>query len=78
MRRPGLDRVIQRIGPRSSALIHDMRMDGNRAAPPRRVPWRPMGFNPFREESHSALDVVLVVIAVALTLALVAWGFFGG
>jgi hypothetical protein len=36
-----------------------------------------MGFTPFREESHSALDIVLVVVAVALTLALVAWGFFG-
>lgn len=64
--------------PRSSVLIHDMRMDGNREPLPRRVPWGSMGFNPFREESHSALDIVLVVVAVALTLALVAWGFFGG
>jgi hypothetical protein len=37
-----------------------------------------MGFNPFREESHNAFDVALVVVAVAITLALVAWGLFGG
>jgi hypothetical protein len=37
-----------------------------------------MGFNPFREEKHSILDVVLVVAAVAVTAALVAWAFLGG
>jgi hypothetical protein len=37
-----------------------------------------VGFNPFREESYGVLDVVLVVVAVAITLGLVAWGLFGG
>lgn len=37
-----------------------------------------MGFNPFREEEHSILDVVLVVVAVSVTAALVAWAFLGG
>jgi len=36
-----------------------------------------MGFNPFRKQDRSTLDVVLVVVFVALTLAFVAWGFFG-
>lgn len=36
-----------------------------------------MGLNPFREQSHGVLDVVLVVAAIALTLGLVAWGLFG-
>lgn len=38
----------------------------------------PVGFNPFREQRHGVFDVVMVVVAVAITLALVAWGFFGG
>lgn len=37
-----------------------------------------MGLDPFREEEHSTLDVVLVVVAVAVTAALVAWAFLGG
>ena len=37
-----------------------------------------MGFNPFREQRHGVFDVAMVVVAVAITLALVAWGFFGG
>lgn len=37
-----------------------------------------MGFNPFREQRRSIFDVLLVLGAVALTLALVAWAFFGG
>ncbi len=37
-----------------------------------------MGFNPFREQRRSVFDVVLVAVAVAATLALLAWGFFGG
>ncbi len=36
-----------------------------------------MGFNPFRKRRPSALDVGLVVGFIALTLAFVAWGFFG-
>jgi hypothetical protein len=36
-----------------------------------------MGFNPFRKRRASALDIALVVGFVALTLALVAWGFLG-
>ncbi len=37
-----------------------------------------MGFNPFREQQRGTADVVLVVIAIAVVLGLVAWGFFGG
>ena len=37
-----------------------------------------MGFNPFRPQSRSAADVGMVVAAVVVTLALVAWAFFGG
>jgi hypothetical protein len=37
-----------------------------------------MGFNPFRNtEGPSPLDVGLVVGFILVTLALVAWGFFG-
>lgn len=43
----------------------------------RRYPAR-VGFNPFREQRHGVFDVAMVVVAVAVTLALVAWGFFGG
>lgn len=37
-----------------------------------------MGFNPFREQKKGLLDVAMVVAAVAVTIALVAWGFLGG
>jgi hypothetical protein len=43
---------------------------------PRTIAHR-MGFNPFRKQSTSILDVALVVGFIALTLAVVAWGFFG-
>lgn len=43
----------------------------------RRYP-APMGFNPFRDQRRGVFDVAMVVVAVAITLALVAWGFFGG
>lgn len=36
-----------------------------------------MGFNPFRKQDRSALDIALVAGFVLLTLAFVAWGFFG-
>jgi len=36
-----------------------------------------MGFNPFGKRRTSALDIGLVVGFAAITLALVAWGFFG-
>jgi hypothetical protein len=36
-----------------------------------------MGFNPFRDQKRSTADIVLVVVFVVLTLAVVAWGFFG-
>lgn len=43
-----------------------------------RVPFGPMGFNPFRQQDRSVGDVVMVVGAIVATLAVVAWGFFGG
>ena len=36
-----------------------------------------MGFNPFRKQDKSTLDIALVVGFVLLTLAFVGWGFFG-
>lgn len=36
-----------------------------------------MGFNPFREQKKTAIDVFLVVLFVLITAALVAWGFLG-
>jgi hypothetical protein len=36
-----------------------------------------MGFNPFREQKPSTADILLVVGFVLVTLAVVAWGFFG-
>lgn len=37
-----------------------------------------MGLNPFREEEHGVFDVVMVVVAILVTLALVVWAFLGG
>lgn len=36
-----------------------------------------MGFNPFRSQDKSRLDIALVIGFVILTLGFVAWGFFG-
>ena len=36
-----------------------------------------MGFNPFREQKRSTSDILLVVVFILVTLAVVAWGFFG-
>jgi hypothetical protein len=36
-----------------------------------------MGFNPFRKRQVSPVDIALVAGFVVITLALVAWGFFG-
>jgi hypothetical protein len=32
-----------------------------------------MGFNPFREQDRSALDIVLVVIALLATIGVIVW-----
>jgi len=39
--------------------------------------WRPMGLNPFRPQSVSRADVAMVVGAVLVVAALVAWAIFG-
>ncbi len=36
-----------------------------------------MGFNPFRRGKAATVDVVIVVVFLALTAAVVAWGFLG-
>jgi hypothetical protein len=36
-----------------------------------------MGFNPFKKQRASKLDLGLVIGFALLTLAFVAWGFFG-
>jgi hypothetical protein len=36
-----------------------------------------MGLDPFRKQRRTALDVVLVILFAAITLAFVLWGFFG-
>jgi hypothetical protein len=35
-----------------------------------------VGFNPFRKQERTTADVVMVVLAVVVTLALVTWAFF--
>ena len=59
---------------------------GRRSVPPhpwasgssaRTYHWRTMGFNPFREQKKTTIDVLLVVLFVVITGALVAWGFLG-
>jgi len=37
-----------------------------------------MGFNPFREQDKTVLDLVLVVVTVAVAVALVLWAMFSG
>jgi hypothetical protein len=32
-----------------------------------------MGFNPFRPQDNSVLDIVMVIFAVGAALALIAW-----
>ena len=44
---------------------------------PRSPTIAPVGFNPFRKQRTSTIDIALVVGFVVLTLGLVAWGFFG-
>lgn len=36
-----------------------------------------MGFNPFREQKKTAIDLLIVVLFVLVTVGLVAWGFLG-
>ncbi len=36
-----------------------------------------MGFNPFRRHRRTLLDVALVVLFAAITLAFVAWALWG-
>jgi hypothetical protein len=37
-----------------------------------------MGFNPFREQDRSAVDIVMVILAVGSAIALVLWAIFSG
>lgn len=37
-----------------------------------------MGFDPFREQERSVLDVAMVVGAIAVTVGLVVWALVGG
>ncbi|MCY3653045.1 MAG: hypothetical protein OXH95_09880 [bacterium] len=37
-----------------------------------------MGFNPFRKQTRRAADLVMVVVAIAVTAGLVLWAFLGG
>jgi hypothetical protein len=37
-----------------------------------------VGFNPFREQERSAIDIVMVVVAILATLAVIAWAIFSG
>ncbi|MFT4656588.1 MAG: hypothetical protein ACJAXA_003304 [Candidatus Aldehydirespiratoraceae bacterium] len=36
-----------------------------------------MGFNPYRKFKAKPADIVSVVVAIAVSIALVAWAFFG-
>ncbi|HEY5890786.1 MAG TPA: hypothetical protein VIW94_08825 [Acidimicrobiia bacterium] len=37
-----------------------------------------MGFNPFRESETSAIDIIMVVLAIGAAIGLVAWAIFSG
>jgi hypothetical protein len=37
-----------------------------------------VGFNPFREHKKTAMDIVMVVIAVLAMAAVIAWAIFAG
>jgi archaellin len=37
-----------------------------------------VGFNPFRQQRHSGVDVAIVILAVVVTAAVVAWALLGG
>ena len=37
-----------------------------------------MGFNPFREQDKSALDIIMVVFAIVAMLAVISWAIFAG
>ncbi len=37
-----------------------------------------MGFNPFRKQERRAADLAMVVGAIVVTAALLAWAFLGG
>lgn len=37
-----------------------------------------MGFNPFREQNRSPIDIVMVVLAIGSAIALVIWAIFSG
>ena len=37
----------------------------------------PVGFNPFRKQRRSTIDIAVVALFVVITLAAVLWGFFG-
>ena len=36
-----------------------------------------VGFNPFRKQRKSTVDVAIVVVFALITFAFVAWGFLG-
>lgn len=38
---------------------------------------RAVGFNPFRKQRKTAVDLVIVAVFIALIVAVVAWGFLG-
>jgi hypothetical protein len=37
-----------------------------------------VGFNPFREQEKSPLDIAMVVFAIVAILAVIAWALFAG
>lgn len=52
------------------------RCETGRVQPASKLP--AMGFNPFRKQERRAADLAMVVGAIAVTAALVAWAFLGG
>jgi hypothetical protein len=37
-----------------------------------------MGLNPFRDQRKSAADVVMVLLAIAVTIGVILWAVMGG
>jgi hypothetical protein len=37
-----------------------------------------VGFNPFREQDTSIVDIIMVILAIGAAIGLVAWAIFSG
>ena len=74
--RSGRLMVRTRVSPRRPLLKKPAHGGDGRQSGEPQLPSPPMGFNPFREQERSVVDIVMVVLAVLATLAVIAWALF--